>query len=125
MQPDELDLISKDEAPILETMRSIYSAIPMHHLAAIHGKIAGAMIVANAVMDALPLIHRPVGCAFQRKLNLINSPTQRNAKKLQEMAGLLTQRGIKINKICFDHTTTKDMMDLARADDVYVVTSAD
>jgi nitrogenase molybdenum-iron protein alpha/beta subunit len=49
-------------------------------------------------------------------VNLINSPTQRNAKKLQEMAGLLTQMGIKINKICFDHTTTKDMMDLARAD---------
>ena len=232
MQPDELDLISRDEAPILETMRSIYSAIPMHHLAAIHGKIAGAMIVANAVVDALPLIHGPVGCAFQRKLNpftlsstfydspctnlnnvdvvygaeeklsqaivesyeryspklimvittcttdligddigsavekakekvgcdviystgdfvgksrpvgiqdslyamadqmicredvarregsvnLINSPTQRNAKKLLEMAGLLSQMGIKINKICFDHTTTKDMMDLARAD---------
>lgn len=69
MQPDELDLISRDEAPILETMRSIYSAIPMHHLAAIHGKIAGAMIVANAVVDALPLIHGPVGCAFQRKIN--------------------------------------------------------
>ena len=232
MQPDELDLITRDEAPILETMRSIYSAIPMHHLAAIHGKIAGAMVVANAITDALPLIHGPVGCAFQRKLNpftlsstfydspctnlnnvdvvygaeeklsraivecdekyspglimvittcttdligddipaavlkakekvgcdvvystgdsvgksrpvgiqdslnsiadqlicredvernegsvnLINSPTQRNANKLLEMAGLLSQMNIKINKICFDHTTTKDMLDLARAD---------
>jgi nitrogenase molybdenum-cofactor synthesis protein NifE len=69
MLPDELDLITRDEAPILETMRCIYRAIPMHHLAAIHGKIAGAMIVANAITDALPLIHGPVGCAFQRKLN--------------------------------------------------------
>ena len=232
MQPDELDLISRDEAPILETMRSIYSAVPMHHLAAIHGKIAGAMVVANAIVDCLPLIHGPVGCAFQRKLNpftlsstfydspctnlnnvdvvygaedkltdaiveayqryspklvmvittcttdligddihsavqkarekigcdvvystgdfvgksrpvgiqdslyalcdqlicrddveknegsvnLINSPTQRNANKLMEMASLLSKMGIKINKILFDHTTTKDMMDLAQAD---------
>ncbi len=68
MQPDELDLISRDEAPILETMRSIYSAVPMHHLAAIHGKIAGAMVVANAIVDCLPLIHGPVGCAFQTKI---------------------------------------------------------
>jgi nitrogenase molybdenum-cofactor synthesis protein NifE len=232
MDPEELDLVSRDEAPIIETMRSIYSAVPMHHLAAIHGKIAGALVVANAVVDALPLIHGPVGCAFQRKLNpftlsstfydspctnlnnvdvvygaeeklfkgiveayekyspkliivittcttdligddidaavqkakekvdchvvystgdfvgksrpvgiqdslyaladqmicrdnieknegsvnLINSPTQRNALKFREMATLLTQMGIKINKICFDHTTTGDLMDLARAD---------
>ncbi len=232
MNPEELDLVLRDEAPILETMRSIYSAVPMHHLAAIHGKIAGAMVIANSVVDALPLIHGPVGCAFQRKLNpfmlsstfydspctnlnnvdvvygaeeklykgiveayerhspkliivittcttdligddigaavqkaremvgcsvvystgdfvgksrpvgiqdslyaiadqmicrddveknegsvnLINSPTQRNALKFREMATLLTQMGIKINKICFDHTTTGDLMDLARAD---------
>jgi len=49
-------------------------------------------------------------------VNLINSPTQRNALKFQEVARLLTQMEIKINKICFDHTTTEDMMDLARAD---------
>jgi nitrogenase molybdenum-cofactor synthesis protein NifE len=53
-------------------MRSIYSAVPMHHLGAIHGKIAGAMIVANAIVDSLPLIHGPVGCAFQRKLRSEN-----------------------------------------------------
>ncbi|RQW81572.1 MAG: hypothetical protein EHM14_00475 [Methanothrix sp.] len=232
MDPEEQDLVSRDEAPILETMRSIYSAVPMHHLGAIHGKIAGAMIVANAIVDSLPLIHGPVGCAFQRKLNpftlsstfydspctnlnnvdvvygaeeklgkaiveayerysprliivittcttdligddinavvqkakekvgcgviystgdfvgksrpvgiqdslyaladqmicredvdrnegsvnLINSPTQRNALKCREMASLLLQMGIKINKICFDQTTTRDMMDLAAAD---------
>ncbi|OPY57219.1 MAG: light-independent protochlorophyllide reductase subunit B [Methanosaeta sp. PtaU1.Bin055] len=232
MNPEELDLISRDEAPILDTMRRIYSAVPVHHLAAIHGKIVGALAVADAIVGALPLIHGPVGCAFQRKLNpfnlsstfydtpctnlnnvdvvygaeeklckgvveayerysprliivittcttdligddieaavekamemvgcpvvystgdfvgrsrpvgiqdalyavadqmicrneveksegsvnLINSPTQRNALKFQEMARLLTQMEIKINKICFDHTTTEDMMDLARAD---------
>jgi nitrogenase molybdenum-iron protein alpha/beta subunit len=49
-------------------------------------------------------------------VNLINSPTQRNALKFREMASLLTQMGIKINKTCFDHTTAEDMMDLARAD---------
>jgi len=110
MNPEELDLISIHEAPILSTMKRIYSAVPVHHLAAIHGKIVGALAVADQ------MICRNEVETNEGSVNLVNFPTQRNALKFQEMARLLTQMGIKINKICFDHTTAEDMMDLARAD---------
>jgi nitrogenase molybdenum-iron protein alpha/beta subunit len=229
------------DPPILETMRSIYSAVPMHHLAAIHGKLAGSIAVATAITDAIPLIHGPVGCSFQRKLNpftlaspfydtpctnlnnvdvvygseaklskgiietyerykprlivvlttcttdligddipgavetakekvgcdvvystgdfvakartvgvqdslyaiadqliceqkdvvknegsvnLINSALQRDAFKFQEMSSLLSQMGIKTNKMLFNRTTTQDLLDLARGDLNITVTRA-
>ena len=79
MDPEELDQVSRDEAPILETMRSIYSAVPMHHLGAIHGKIAGDMIVANAIVNSLPLIHGPAGCASLAKAQIRKSVVSRQS----------------------------------------------
>ena len=46
-----------------------YIPLPVHGVTAIPGKISGALMVINAITDAVPLIHGPVGCAFQRKIN--------------------------------------------------------
>ena len=52
----------------LRPLISAYS-LPLHGMTAIPGKISGALVVANSIEDAVPLIHGPVGCAFQRKIN--------------------------------------------------------
>ena len=44
-------------------------SLPLHGMTAIPGKISGALMVANSIEDAVPLIHGPIGCAFQRKIN--------------------------------------------------------
>lgn len=47
-----------------------YSTLPWHGGVYIPGcKIAWALPVVSAIEDAVPLIHGPVGCSFQRKLS--------------------------------------------------------
>ena len=58
MHSEELDLFSREEAPILETMRSISSAVPVHHLATIHGKIDALEVVMNLVAGASVVVWR-------------------------------------------------------------------
>ena len=53
----------------LRPLISAYSTLPLHGITAIPGKISGALMAANSIEDAVPLIHGPVGCAFQRKIN--------------------------------------------------------
>ena len=52
----------------LRPLISSYS-LPLHGMTAIPGKISGALMVVSSIEDAVPLIHGPVGCAFQRKIN--------------------------------------------------------
>ena len=44
-------------------------SLPLHGMTAIPGKISGALMAVTSIEDAVPLIHGPVGCAFQRKIN--------------------------------------------------------
>ena len=53
----------------LRPLISAYGTLPLHGMTAIPGKISGALMVVNSIEDAVPLIHGPVGCAFQRKIN--------------------------------------------------------
>jgi len=46
-----------------------YSTLPGHGMTYLPGKIAGALLLVSQIEDAVPLIHGPVGCSFQRKLN--------------------------------------------------------
>ena len=55
-------------AGFLRPLISAYS-LPLHGITAIPGKISGALMVVNSIEGAVPLIHGPVGCAFQRKIN--------------------------------------------------------
>lgn len=66
--PDNNEIF-KNESPLFESFAKTYSTLPLHGIAAIPGKISGALLVTNAIEDAIPLIHGPVGCAFQRKVN--------------------------------------------------------
>ncbi len=58
-----------EEAGFLRPLINAYSTLPLHGITAIPGKISGALMVADAIVDAVPLIHGPIGCAFQRKIN--------------------------------------------------------
>jgi nitrogenase molybdenum-cofactor synthesis protein NifE len=53
----------------LRPLISAYSTLPLHGMTAIPGKISGALMVVDSIEDAVPLIHGPIGCAFQRKIN--------------------------------------------------------
>jgi len=48
-------------------------------------------------------------------VNIITLPIQNAALKTTEMASVLSEMGIKINKICFDYTTVKDLYALSKA----------
>ena len=52
-------------------MRPLISAysLPLHGMTAIPGKISGALVITDMIKDAVPLIHGPVGCAYQRKID--------------------------------------------------------
>jgi nitrogenase molybdenum-cofactor synthesis protein NifE len=52
----------------LRPLISAYS-LPLHGMTAIPGKISGALMIVDSIEDAVPLIHGPIGCAFQRKIN--------------------------------------------------------
>ncbi len=56
-------------ANFLRPLINAYNPLPIHGITAIPGKISGALMLVNAITDAVPLIHGPVGCAFQRKIN--------------------------------------------------------
>ena len=53
----------------MKLLINAYSMLPLHGITAIPGKVAGALMVADAIKDAVPLIHGPIGCSFQRKIN--------------------------------------------------------
>jgi len=59
----------KGNEGFLRPLINAYSTLPLHGITAIPGKISGALMVADAIEDAVPLIHGPVGCSFQRKIN--------------------------------------------------------
>jgi nitrogenase molybdenum-cofactor synthesis protein NifE len=61
-------MISKNRGN-LKSLASAYGAMPAHGLTGVNGKIAGALMAVNSIVDAVPLIHGPIGCAFQRKIN--------------------------------------------------------
>ncbi len=44
-------------------------ALPLHGMTAIPGKISGALVITDMIEDAVPLIHGPIGCAYQRKID--------------------------------------------------------
>lgn len=110
------DLIGDDIGSAVEKTKEQVGCDVIYSTGDFVGKSRPVGIQDSLYAMADQLICREDVARREGSVNLINSPTQRNAKKLQEMADLLTQMGIKINKICFDHTTTKDMIDLARAD---------
>lgn len=47
-----------------------YRGFPFHNAACVDGKLLGALWALSQIRDALPLIHGPVGCSWQRKLSL-------------------------------------------------------
>lgn len=53
----------------LRPLVAAYSTLPLHGRTGIPGKIAGALWVASAIRGCVPLIHGPIGCSFQRKVN--------------------------------------------------------
>ena len=59
----------KNRSSFLTSFVKAYSTLPLHTITAILGKISGALMFTDAIEDAVPLIHGPVGCAFQRKIN--------------------------------------------------------
>ena len=46
-----------------------YCTLPGHRGIFLPGKISGALSVVSRIRGAVPLIHGPVGCAFQRKIS--------------------------------------------------------
>ena len=108
----------------LKPLISAYSTLPLHGITAIPGKISGALLVIDAIEDAVPLIHGPIGCAFQRKINPFKpySPfyetpcTNMNDVDVVYGGEDKLSRGIKINKVCFDHSTVNDLYELPKAD---------
>lgn len=46
-----------------------YCTVPGHRGIFLPGKIAGALSAVSRIRGAVPLIHGPVGCAFQRKIS--------------------------------------------------------
>ena len=60
---------SGSKSSLLMSFVKMYGTLPLHGITAIPGKISGALMLADAIEDAVPLIHGPVGCAFQRKVN--------------------------------------------------------
>ncbi len=59
----------KNGTGFLKPLVNTYSTFPLHGMTTIPGKISGSLLVAGAITDAVPLIHGPIGCAYQRKLN--------------------------------------------------------
>lgn len=49
-------------------------------------------------------------------VNIVTFPIHGAGLKVAEMASMLSEMGIKINKVCFDHTTVKDLYELPKAE---------
>jgi nitrogenase molybdenum-cofactor synthesis protein NifE len=67
-QEQKIEPVNGGNTGFLRSLISSYS-LPLHGMTAIPGKISGALMVVDSIVDAVPLIHGPVGCAFQRKIN--------------------------------------------------------
>ena len=67
-QEQKIEPVNGRNMGFLRPLIRAYS-LPLHGMTAIPGKISGALMVVNSIEDAVPLIHGPVGCAFQRKIN--------------------------------------------------------
>lgn len=61
--------MAENGSSFLMSFVKMYGTLPLHGITAIPGKISGALMLTDAIEDAVPLIHGPVGCAFQRKVN--------------------------------------------------------
>ena len=46
--------------------------IPLHHNATVAGKVAGVLSIAGGIKNCVSLLHSPVGCAFQRRINSLD-----------------------------------------------------
>ena len=53
----------------LKVVSDIFSAIPLHRRTTVMGKVAGALLAVSKIKNAVPLIHGPAGCAYQRRIN--------------------------------------------------------
>ena len=53
----------------LNVVSDIFSAFPLHRRTTVMGKVAGALLAVSKIKNAVPLIHGPVGCAYQRRIN--------------------------------------------------------
>jgi len=62
--------------PVIDDLAwQVYIKMPGHNTAFIPGKLIGALRVLSQIRGAIPLIHGPIGCSFQRKLcNIIPGP---------------------------------------------------
>jgi len=49
-------------------------------------------------------------------VNIITFPIHGAGLKTEEMASMLNEMGIEINKVCFDHTAVKDLQELSKAE---------
>jgi nitrogenase molybdenum-cofactor synthesis protein NifE len=49
-------------------------------------------------------------------VNIITAPIHGTGLRVAEMTSILNEMGIKINKVCFDHTTVKDLYELPKAE---------
>jgi nitrogenase molybdenum-iron protein alpha/beta subunit len=49
-------------------------------------------------------------------VNIITAPIHGTGLRVAEMTSILSEIGIKINKVCFDHTTVKDLYELPKAE---------
>ncbi len=65
----KIEIENRRNVGFLRPLISAYSTLPLHGMTAIPGKISGALMVINSIVDAVPLIHGTIGCAFQRKIN--------------------------------------------------------
>jgi len=68
-EEQKIEIGTRKNAGFLRSLISAYSTLPLHGITAIPGKISGALMVVDSIVDAVPLIHGPIGCAFQRKIN--------------------------------------------------------
>ena len=58
-----------NETGFMRSLVNVYSTLPLHGMTAIPGKVSGSLMAVGAIEDAVPLIHGPIGCAYQRKIN--------------------------------------------------------
>ncbi|MHA1380831.1 MAG: nitrogenase component 1 [Candidatus Helarchaeota archaeon] len=65
---DKSKQIQSENKRFLQISKNIF-AFPLHRRTTIMGKVAGALLAVNCLKNARPLIHGPIGCAFQRKIN--------------------------------------------------------
>ena len=53
----------------LKVVSDIFSAFLLHRRTTVMGKVVGALLAVSKIKNAVPLIHGPAGCAYQRRIN--------------------------------------------------------